>query len=398
MKLAARAGRIVPSPTLSITATAKAMVAQGVDVIDFASGEPDFDTPQSVKAAAEAAIRSGFTKYTAVSGIDELKLAIIKKLETEQGLRYDKSQILVSCGAKHTLYNLAEALLEEGDEVIVPAPFWVSYPDQILLNDATPVILETREEDGYAITSQELEARVTSRTKAIIVNSPGNPTGATYSLTLLEEIAEIACRHDLVIVSDEIYEKILYDGARHTSIAALGPDVTARTLVVNGVSKAYAMTGWRIGYAAGPKDLVAAMSNIQSQSTSNPVSISQKAAVAALQVGESFTQQMLTEFDRRRRFMVERLNRIPGIHCPMPAGAFYAFPNVKELLTRGGETPRMTTASDLATYLLQEAQVAVVPGDPFGSPSHLRLSYATSMEAINRGLDRMELALKKLTV
>jgi aspartate aminotransferase len=396
MKLAARAGRIVPSPTLSITATAKAMIAQGIDVIDFASGEPDFDTPQSVKAAAEAAMRNGFTKYTAASGIDELKLAIIKKLETEQGLRYDKSQILVSCGAKHTLYNLAEALLEEGDEVIVPAPFWVSYPDQILLNDATPVILETREEDGYAITRQELEGRVTSRTKAIIVNSPGNPTGATYSLASLEEIAEIACRHDLVIVSDEIYEKILYDGSRHTSIAALGPDVAARTVVVNGVSKAYAMTGWRIGYAAGPKDLIGAMSNIQSQSTSNPASISQKAAVAALQVGESFTQQMLIEFDRRRRFMVERLNRISGIHCSMPAGAFYVFPNVKELLTRGGETRRMTTASDLATYLLQEAQVAVVPGDPFGSPSHLRLSYATSMEAISRGLDRMESAVKKL--
>lgn len=394
MKLAARAGRIVPSPTLSITATAKAMSAQGIDVIDFASGEPDFDTPESVKAAAEAAIKTGFTKYTAASGIDELKIAILDKLQAEQGLRYDKSQILVSCGAKHTLYNLAEALFEQGDEVIIPAPFWVSYPDQILLNDATPVILETREEDGYAIKHQELEAKITPRTKAIIINSPCNPTGATYDRSTLEGIAEVAIRHDLVVISDEIYEKMLYDGARHVSIATLGPEVAARTVVVNGVSKAYAMTGWRIGYAAGPKDLIAAMSNIQSQSTSNPTSISQKAAVAALRGGESFTHQMLAEFDRRRRMMVNRLNQMPGIRCPMPTGAFYAFPNVAELLNRGSS--RIKTAADFATYLLQEARVAVVPGEPFGGPFHIRLSYATSMEAITRGLDRMEAAIKKL--
>ncbi|MBI3603017.1 MAG: pyridoxal phosphate-dependent aminotransferase [Nitrospirae bacterium] len=397
MKLAARAGRIVPSPTLSITATAKAMAAQGIDVIDFASGEPDFDTPEPIKQAAEAAIRSGFTKYTASSGIDELKSAIVDKLQAEQGLRYEKAQILVSCGAKHTLYNLAQALLEAGDEVVIPAPFWVSYRDQVLLNDATPVLLETREAEGYAISRAALEACVTPKTKAIIVNSPGNPTGATYDLATLEGIAEVALRRDLLIVSDEIYEKILYDGARHISIATLGADVAARTVVVNGVSKAYAMTGWRIGYAAGPKNVITAMADIQSQSTSNPTSISQKAAVAALRGGDAFPQQMVKEFDRRRRTMVERLNKLPGVNCRMPSGAFYAFPNVTGLLNRRHATGSITSPTDLAAYLLKEAQVAVVPGEPFGSPDHIRLSYATNMEAIVRGLDRMEKALNKLT-
>ncbi len=397
MKLAARAGRIVPSPTLSIAATAKAMVAQGIDIIDFASGEPDWDTPESVKAAAEAAIRSGFTKYTASAGIEELKRAIAEKLAVEQGLRYDTSQILVSCGAKHSLYNLAEALLEAGDEVIIPAPFWVSYRDQVLLNDATPVLLHTSEADGYAVSHTGLEACVTPRTKAMIVNSPGNPTGATYDRATLEGIADVALRHDLVITSDEIYEKILYDGARHWSIATLGPDVAARTVVVNGVSKAYAMTGWRIGYAAGPKDLITAMANIQSQSTSNPSSISQKAAVAALQGGGAFTQRMVVEFDRRRRLMVERLNKMPGVSCRMPSGAFYAFPNIAGVFTRRHQRGPITSAAELAAYLLTEARVAVVPGEPFGSSSHLRLSYATGIEVIARGLDRMEAALRQLT-
>ena len=397
MKLAARASRIVPSPTLSITATAKSMKAQGIDVIDFASGEPDFDTPEPVKAAAEAAIRAGFTKYTASSGIDELRSAIADKLKAELGLAYPKSQILVSCGAKHTLYNLAQALLEAGDEVIIPAPFWVSYRDQVLLNDATPVLLETKEADGYAISRAMLESCVTPRTKAIIVNSPGNPTGATYDRPTLEVIADFALRRDLIIISDEIYEKILYDGVTHISIATLGPEVAARTVIVNGVSKAYAMTGWRIGYAAGPKDLLTAMADIQSQSTSNPTSISQKAAVAALRMGETFPQQMVTEFDRRRRLMVERLNKMPGVSCRMPTGAFYAFPNVSGLLTRRHPAGPIDSPADLAAYLLKEAQVAVVPGEPFGSTHHIRLSYATGMEAIARGLERMEAALKKLT-
>jgi aspartate aminotransferase len=396
MKLAARVGRVVPSPTLSITATAKAMAAQGIDVIDFASGEPDFDTPGPVKAAAEAAIRAGFTKYTASSGIDELRAAIVEKLEAEQGLHYEKAQILVSCGAKHSLYNLAEALLEAGDEVIIPTPFWVSYQDQILLNDATPVLLPTREEDGWRIREADLEARVTRKTKAIIVNGPCNPTGATYDRRTLEEIAAVALRHDLLLISDEIYEKVLYDGLRHVSIAALSPEVAARTVVINGVSKAFAMTGWRIGYAAGPKDLIAAMGNIQSQSTSNPCSISQKAAVAALRLGDSFTQEMVREFDRRRRVMVERLNKLAGITCRMPSGAFYAFPNISGFLNRRANDQILAGASDVATYLLTNAQVAVVPGEPFGSRNHIRLSYATSMEAIDRGLIRLEEALHAL--
>jgi aspartate aminotransferase len=396
MKLAARVGRIVPSPTLSITATAKAMAAQGIDVIDFASGEPDFDTPEPVKAAAEAAIRSGFTKYTPSSGIDELRNAIADKLKDEQGLHYDKSQILVSCGAKHSLYNVAEALLEAGDELIIPVPFWVSYQDQTLLNDATPVLLRTREEDGYTISQDALEAAITPRTKAIIVNSPCNPTGATYDRKTLEGIAAAALRHDLVIISDEIYEKVLYDGAQHISIASLSPEVAARTVVINGVSKAYAMTGWRIGYAAGPKALLTAMANIQSQSTSNPCSISQKAAVAALRLGNPFTTVMVAEFDRRRRLMVERLNKMPGVTCRMPTGAFYAFPNVSGLLAKRWKDQPIGSAANLATYLLNEAQVALVPGEPFGSDIHIRLSYATSMEAIERGLTRIEAAIRRL--
>lgn len=397
MKLAARVGRITPSPTLAMTATAKAMAAQGIDVIDFSSGEPDFDTPEPVKAAAEAAIRDGFTKYTPSSGIDALRQAIIDKFQAEQGLRYEKAQILVSCGAKHSLYNLAEALLEAGDEIIIPAPYWVSYADQALLNDATPVFLPTDEATGYAIDPASLERLVTPRTKAILVNSPCNPTGAVYERKTLEAIADIAVRRQLLIISDEIYEKVLYDGAVHRSIATLSPDVAEQTVIINGVSKAYAMTGWRIGYAAGPKDLLTAMANIQSQSTSNPCSISQKAAVAALTLGGPFTDKMVIEFDRRRRVIVERLNAIPGVSCRLPGGAFYAFPNIGGVLGRQGPAGLVRSPQDVAQYLLKEARVAVVPGEAFGSHSHIRLSYATSMEAIERGIQRIAEAFQKLT-
>jgi aspartate aminotransferase len=397
MKLAARVSRITPSPTLAMTATAKAMAAQGIDVVDFSSGEPDFDTPDPVKAAAEAAIRAGFTKYTPSSGIDELRQAIIDKLQTELGLRYEKPQILVSCGAKHSLYNLAEALLEAGDEIIIPTPYWVSYADQAFLNDATPVLLPTREDRGYAIDPDELQKLITPRTKAIIVNSPCNPTGATYDKRTLEAIAGIAVKHDLLIISDEIYEKVLYDGATHISIATLGPEVAERTVIINGVSKAYAMTGWRIGYAAGPKPLLTAMANIQSQSTSNPCSISQKAAVAALKLGGPFTEKMVVEFDRRRKVMVERLNAIPGVSCRMPGGAFYAFPNICGVLGRTGPNGPITSPQELANYLLKEAHVAVVPGEPFGSRQHVRLSYATGMDTITKGLDRIAAAFGKLS-
>jgi aspartate aminotransferase len=380
-----------------MTATAKAMAAQGLDVVDFSSGEPDFDTPEPVKAAAEAAIRAGFTKYTPSSGIDELRQAIVDKLHTEQGLRYEKSQVLVSCGAKHSLYNVAEALLEEGDEVIIPTPYWVSYADQALLNDATPVFLATSESNGYAIKPDDLQRLVTPRTKAIIVNTPCNPTGAIYDRKTLEAIATIAIRHKILIISDEIYEQVLYDGTKHISIATLGPEVAAQTVVINGVSKAYAMTGWRIGYAAGPKDLLTAMASIQSQSTSNPCSVSQKAAVAALKLGGPFTEKMVIEFDRRRRFMVDALNRIPGVSCQMPSGAFYAFPNISGVLGRQGPLGPIASPQQLANHLLTEAHVAVVPGEPFGSRDHIRLSYATSMEMIQKGLDRLAKALGRLS-
>ncbi len=397
MKLAARVGRIAPSPTLAMAATAKAMAAQGLDVIDFSAGEPDFDTPDPVKAAAEAAIREGFTKYTPSSGIDELRGAIADKFQTELGLRYEKSQILVSCGAKHSLYNLAEALLEAGDEIIIPIPYWVSYSDQALLNDATPVLLSTKEEDGYAVRAPELERLITPRTKAIIVNSPCNPTGAVYDRETLEQVASAAVRHDLLIISDEIYEKVLYDGGTHISIASLGSEVAARTVIINGVSKSYAMTGWRIGYAAGPKEVISAMANIQSQSTSNPCSISQKAAVAALRLGEPFTRAMVEEFSRRRTAIVDGLNKIPGVSCRMPKGAFYAFPSVKGVLGRRGPSGVLKTPNDVAQYLLHGAKIAVVPGEPFGSSEHLRLSYATSMTNITRGIERLGQAFAQLT-
>jgi aspartate aminotransferase len=397
MKLAARVSRIAPSPTLAMTAKAKAMAAQGVDVIDFSAGEPDFDTPEPVKAAAEDAIRSGFTKYTPSSGIDELRGAIADKLQAEVGVRYDKSQVLVSCGAKHSLYNLAEALLEAGDEIIIPIPYWVSYSDQALLNDATPILLTTNEEEGYAVHAAALERLITPRTKAIIVNSPCNPTGTAYDRATLEEIASVAVRHDLLVISDEIYEKVLYDGAIHVSIASLGPEIAARTVIINGVSKAYAMTGWRIGYAAGPKELITAMANIQSQSTSNPCSIAQKAAVAALRLGDPFTIKMVEEFSRRRTTIVNGLNKISGVSCRMPQGAFYAFPNIKGVLGKQGPSGMLKTPNDVAQYLLHEAQIATVPGEPFGSREHLRLSYATSMTNIIRGLERLEQAFAKLT-
>lgn len=396
MKLAARVSRIAPSPTLAMAATAKAMAAQGLDIVDFSTGEPDFDTPEPVKAAAEAAIRAGFTKYTPSSGIDELRGAIVEKLSAELGVRYEKSQVLVSCGAKHSLYNLAEALLEAGDEIIIPTPYWVSYSDQALLNDATPILMPTREDDGYAVRPAELERLITPKTKAILVNSPCNPTGATYDRSTLEQIAAVAIRHDLIVISDEIYEKVLYDGACHVSIASLGPEIAARTVIINGVSKAYAMTGWRIGYAAGPKELITAMANIQSQSTSNPCSIAQKAAVAALRLGEPFTLKMVEEFSRRRKTIVEGLNNIPGVTCSMPRGAFYAFPNINGLLGKRGPSGMLKTPNEIATYLLNDAHIAVVPGEPFGSHDHLRLSYATSMTNITRGLERLGQAFAKL--
>jgi aspartate aminotransferase len=394
--IAKRAQSIKPSPTLATAAKAKSMKAQGIDVVDFGVGEPDFDTPENVKQAGIKAIQSGFTKYTPASGTDELKEAVIEKFKKDNSLSYEKSQILISCGAKHSLYNIAEALFDPGDEVIIPSPYWVSYPDQVLLNDATPVIVETTEAEGFRLSARKLEKAIGKRTKALVLNSPSNPTGLAYDKKTLEEIAAIAVKHRIYVISDEIYEKLLYDGFTHFSIASFNREIKDLTIVVNGVSKSHAMTGWRIGYAAGPKEVITAMANIQSQSTSNPCSISQKAALEALRGPQDFIRTMNVEFDKRRKYMVERLNRIPGISCLMPVGAFYAFPNVAKLYGKSIQGKIMKNSSDLAAYLLEEAKVALVSGDAFGADPYIRLSYATSMENIQKGLDRIEKAMSAL--
>ena len=396
MKLASRTTRITPSLTLQLSATVKALVAQGQRVFDFTAGEPSFDSPDEAKQAAVTAIQSGFTKYTAVTGIDELKDAIIEKFQRDQGLTYSRSQIVVSCGAKHTLFNLAMALFEAGDEVVIPAPYWISYPEQILVADATPVFLPTSEATNYAPDLSALKAIITERTKAIILNSPCNPTGSMYDRETLEGIAALAIQHNLLVISDEIYEKMVYDGRKHCSIATAHPDMVHHTVIVNGVSKTYSMTGWRIGYAAGPEPILKAMGNIQSQSTSNPSSIAQKAAVGALQGGSQFIEHMVKELDVRRRAIVEGLNHISGIHCPMPAGAFYAFPNVAKLLGRRFQGKVLATPFDLANYFLNEAKVACVPGEPFGTNSHLRFSYTGPLAATEEGLQHLAQAIKKL--
>jgi aspartate aminotransferase len=394
--IAKRAQSIKPSPTLATAAKAKSMKAQGIDVVDFGVGEPDFDTPENVKQAGIKAIQSGFTKYTPAGGTDELKEAVIEKFKKDNGLTYEKSQVLISCGAKHSLYNIAEALFDPGDEVIIPSPYWVSYPDQVLLNDATPVIVETTEAEGFRLSSRKLEKAITKKTKALVLNSPSNPTGLAYDKKTLAEIAAIAVKHGIYVISDEIYEKLLYDGFTHFSIASFNREIKDLTIVVNGVSKSHAMTGWRIGYAAGPKDVITAMANIQSQSTSNPCSISQKAALEALRGPQDFIRTMNVEFDKRRKYMVERLNRIPGISCLMPVGAFYAFPNVAKLYGKSIQGKIVKNSSDLAAYLLEEAKVALVSGDAFGADPYIRLSYATSMENIQKGLDRIEKAMSAL--
>ena len=387
-----RAGRVQPSATLAMNAKAKEMKARGVDVISFSVGEPDFDTPEHIKEAAIRALRDGKTKYTPADGIPELKEAIIEKLGKDNNISYTMDEVIVSCGAKHSLYNIAQAILSPADEVIIPAPYWVSYPAQVLLNDATPVVVETKEEDNFMILPEQLEGAITERTKALILNYPSNPTGLTYTEDTLRGIAEIAIKHDIYIISDEVYEKLLYDGNKHISIASLSEEVKARTIVVNGVSKSHSMTGWRIGYAAGPKDIIAAMKRIQSHSTSNPTSIAQWAALEALRGPQDFLQTMLREFDRRRRFLVEGLNSIEGVSCLMPQGAFYAFPNIKGVLGKKG----INNSMELAMYLLEEAMAALVPGSAFGSEGYIRMSYATSMENLQKGLDRIRAALEKL--
>ncbi len=398
VRLAKRVTLIKPSPTLTITAKAKAMKAQGIDVVGFGAGEPDFDTPDNIKEAAIRAIKEGFTKYTPVPGIDELKDAIIAKCEREQGLKYDRSEVIVSCGAKHTLYNIAMALFEEGDEVIIPAPYWVTYPDQVVLAGAKPVFIQTKEEDQFKVLPEQLEEAINERTKAIVLNYPSNPTGSTYTKEELERLAEVILRKNpnMWIISDEVYEKIIYDGRTHVSIATVSEEVKERTLLVNAVSKTYSMTGWRIGWVCGNKEVVAAMSKLQSQSTSNPTSIAQKAALEALTGPQDAVAEMVKAFEERRNYIVDRLNAMPGVSCFKPHGAFYVFPNFSGLYGRSYKGRKIENSLDFAAYLLEEYKVAIVPGVAFGDDNCARLSYATSMENIKKGLDRIEEAINSL--
>jgi aspartate aminotransferase len=395
--LSNRAKNLKPSPTLAINAKAKSMQAQGIHVISFGAGEPDFDTPQNIKQAAKKALDDGFTKYTPVGGIDDLKDAIIKKFQRDSGLSYKRSEIIVSCGGKHSFYNLAQAIFDQGEEVIIPAPYWVSYPPMVALANGTPVIVNTTEKNEFKITPEELKKAITPKTKALIINSPSNPTGSAYTKNQLEKIAEIAISKNFFVISDEIYEKIVYDGFEFISIASLSEEIKKKTIIVHGVAKTYAMTGWRIGYTAGSEEIISAMNNIQSQSTSNPTSISQKASVEALIGPQNEVEKMVSAFAQRRNYIVDRLNKIPGVSCYKPVGAFYVFPNFSSYYGKSYQGKKIENSTHLADFFLDVAKVAVVPGVEFGADPFERLSYATSMEDIKEGLNRIEEALKKLS-
>ena len=393
MQVSSRLDAIKPSATMAVTEKATALRLQGVDLIDFGAGEPDFDTPEPIKAAAAEAMRAGQTKYTPVGGTDALKTAIVTKLKRDNGLTYEKREVLASCGGKHALFLAFQSLFNTGDEVVVPGPYWVSYSDMLLLAGAQPRIVRTREEDGFRLTPEALEAAITPQTRAILLNSPSNPTGVAYDASELGPLLDVVSRHDLMVVTDDVYEMMVYGGFQLPHVLQLRPELRERTLVVNSVSKTYAMTGWRIGYTAGPAHVIKAMSTLQSQMTSAPSSIAQAAAAEALAGPQDAVPVMMHEFGRRRDFVLERLQAIPGIRVPKPQGAFYVFPNVATYLSRGNG-PK--TGDDLATYLIEAAHVAVVGGTDFGYPEHIRISYATSLANLERGLDRIEVALRKL--
>lgn len=397
MKLTERVKRVKPSPTIAITVKAKAMKADGIDVIGFGAGEPDFDTPDHIKNAAIAALKAGHTKYTPVGGINELKDAIIAKLKRDSNLDYTRDNILVSCGGKHALYNIAQVLFEAGDEVIIPAPYWVSYPDQVLLNDARPIIIDTTEESGFKITPEQLRTAINDKTVAVVLNSPSNPTGSAYTRDELEALAQVIVEKQIIVISDEIYEHIVYDGFKSTSIASLNDEIKNLTLTVNGASKVYSMTGWRMGFVAGPEAIIKAMTKLQGQVTTNITSITQYACVEAYNGDQSFLDNWVAEFQKRRNYIVDRFNKIEGITCRNPEGAFYVFPNVNSYIGKSFNGKKIATDDDLVEFLLDEALVAVVAGSGFGSPGFIRLSYATSFDNIQKGLDRIEEALKKLS-
>ncbi|WP_044640037.1 pyridoxal phosphate-dependent aminotransferase [Risungbinella massiliensis] len=394
MKLSQRVQQLAPSTTLAITAKANAMKKQGLDVIGLGAGEPDFNTPRHILDEAIDAMEKGYTKYTASGGILELKEAIAEKLERDNQLTYDpKTEITVTVGAKGALYNLFQVILDPGDEVIVPAPYWVSYIEQIKLAGGVPVVVEGAEENQFRITPAQLEAAVTEKTKAFILNSPSNPTGVLYPKEELDVLGKVAVDKDLLIVSDEIYEHLIYDPIDHVSIASLSPELYARTIVINGVSKTYAMTGWRIGYAAGPASIIRSMIDLDSHSTSNPTSVAQYAAIAALSGTQEPVYEMIAAFRERRDYVMERLKNMPAISCVRPNGAFYAFLNIEKLLTASGGN--FENSDELSKALLEEELVAVVPGSAFGSDRHIRISYATSKMQLEKALDRLEKFFEK---
>ena len=386
--------QVTPSSTLALTAKINAMVADGLDVVKFGAGEPDFDTPDHIKSAAVEALNQGFTKYTPVAGITELREAIVDKFERDNGLSYEANQVIVSCGAKHTIYNILQAICNPGDEVIFAAPYWVSYIEMVKLADATPIVINTTPDQNFSLTPDQIKSAVTEKTKAIIICSPSNPTGTTYSTESLQMIAELAVEHQFYLISDEIYEALLYDGAKHRSLASFGDAVKSLTFVVNGVSKAYSMTGWRIGYTAGPEDAIKAMSKIQSHSTSNPTSIAQKAALAAINGSQEPVVEMVKAFQKRRDLICQRLDDIDGVEYVRPQGAFYIFPDFSSHYGRTINGHSINSSQELATYFLDEAKVGAVPGDGFGADNHMRFSFATSEIEINRGLDRIQKALE----
>ncbi|NJM56958.1 MAG: pyridoxal phosphate-dependent aminotransferase [Synechococcales cyanobacterium RU_4_20] len=386
MKLAARIAQVSPSMTLAVAARAKAMQAEGLDVCSFSAGEPDFDTPEHIKAAAKQALEEGKTRYGAASGEPALREAIAHKLRTDNQLDYSAAQILVTNGGKQSLYNLMQVLLDPGDEVIIPSPYWVSYPEMVKLAGGKPVIVTTEAEQNFKISPEQLRQAITPQTKLVVLNSPSNPTGMVYTPAEVRAIAQVILDHDLLVVSDEIYEKILYDGAEHLSIGSVSSALLERTIISHGFAKAYAMTGWRLGYLAGPLEIVQAATTLQSQSTSNVCTFAQYGAIAALSGPQDCVATMLAAFTQRRRYMLDRLSAMPGLYCPTPHGAFYLFPNIR------------ATGLDSLTFcklLLENHQVATVPGIAFGADDHIRLSYATDLETIEKGLDRLELFIRQ---
>ncbi|MFW2487052.1 pyridoxal phosphate-dependent aminotransferase [Clostridium chromiireducens] len=396
MKLSKKAGNISPSITLAITAKANELKSQGVDVVSFGAGEPDFNTPENIIQAAIKAMHDGKTKYTPAGGLLELKQTICKKFEADNGLEYKPSQITVSTGAKQSLANVFMATLNPGDEVLVPVPYWVSYPELVKLADGVPVFVETSKENSYKYTISDLEKALTSNTKALLLNSPNNPTGTIYHEEELLEIANFAKKHDLLIISDEIYEKLIYDGENHISIAALNEDAYNRTIVINGVSKTYAMTGWRLGYAAASEEITKLMTSIQSHMTSNVNTIAQYAAIEALNGPVEELNNMIKEFENRRNFMIYKLEKLNEVSIIRPSGAFYVMVNISAYLNTTFKDQDINNSVDFARVLLEEEKVAVIPGAGFGLDDYIRLSYATSMDIIENGIDRISTFLSKI--